>query len=203
MRDTLERIERFETMVTADPMNDMAHFSLGSAYLESERFAEAAASFQTCVGLNPDMTRAMELGGSALMQAGQKAEAETLLRQGFMQAVSRGEMKVKEGITAVLRAAGLPIPEMDTAAPSASGTGKPLEKAPLPGAVGDWIAAHVLSDAWEGWIAQGTKVINELRLDFSREEDQKVYEEYMIEFLRIPQEIVDQDHQQKKEAVDE
>ena len=57
-----------------------------------------------------------------------------------------------------------------------------------------------MTDAWEGWIAQGTKVINELRLDFSREEDQKVYEDYMVEFLSIPKEIVNQDRLQKEEA---
>ena len=38
---------------------------------------------------------------------------------------------------------------------------------------------------WQTWIAQGTKVINELRLDFSREEDQKVFDQYMCEFLGI------------------
>ena len=49
-------------------------------------------------------------------------------------------------------------------------------------------------------MAQGTKVINELRLDFSREEDQKVYEDYMAEFLSIPKEIIEQDRVQKEEA---
>ncbi|MBC8201242.1 MAG: Fe(2+)-trafficking protein [Planctomycetes bacterium] len=200
MSDITDRIERFENMATADPSNDMAHFSLGSAYLDAEKFAQAAVSFQTCVELNPDMTRAMELGGSALMQSGRAVEAETLLRKGFMQATSRGEMRVKDGIAAILKAAGLPIPEMDSGTSPKSEGGKPLSKAPLPGPLGEWIAEHILSDAWEGWIAQGTKVINELRLDFSREEDQQVYEDYMAEFLSIPKEVVEKDRTQKEEA---
>ena len=200
MSDINDRIERFENMAMADPTNDMAHFSLGSAYLDAQRFAEAAASFQTCVELNADMTRALELGGSALMQAGNAAEAETLLRKGYMQASSRGEMRVKEGIETLLKTANLPIPEMEMGGTAKSVGGKPLEQAPLPGVIGDWIGKNIMTDAWEGWIAQGTKVINELRLDFSREEDQKVYEDYMVEFLSIPKEIVNQDRLQKEEV---
>ena len=49
------------------------------------------------------------------------------------------------------------------------------------------------ADKWNLWIGQGTKVINELRLDFSRSEDQKSFEEYMAEFLGIPSEVIDQD----------
>jgi Fe-S cluster biosynthesis and repair protein YggX len=200
MSDITDRIDRFENMATADPSNDMAHFSLGSAYLDASRYPEAAASFSTCVELNPDMTRAMELGGSALMQAGRATEAETLLRKGYMQATSRGEMRVKDGIAVILKAAELPIPEMETGTVTTSGGGKPLVKAPLSGPIGEWIAENILSDAWEGWIAQGTKVINELRLDFSREEDQQVYEDYMAEFLSIPKEIVEKDRTQKEKA---
>ena len=200
MSDIHDRIERFENMAAADPSNDMAHFSLGTAYFDAGKFAQAADSFQTCVGLNADMTRAMELGGSALMQAGQASEAETLLRRGFMQASSRGEMRVKDGIAAILKAAGLPIPEMESGSAPKSEGGKPLGGPPLPGPIGAWIAEHILSDAWESWVAQGTKVINELRLDFSREEDQQVYEDYMAEFLRIPKEIIEQDRAHKEKV---
>jgi len=193
MSDNNDRIERFENMATADPTNDMAHFSLGSAYLDANRFVEAAASFQICVELNADMTRAMELGGSALMQSGKGTEAEALLRKGYMQASSRGEMRVKDGIETIMKAANLAIPEMEAGGATKSMGGKPLDQAPLPGAVGEWIKEHVMADVWESWIAQGTKVINELRLDFSKEEDQKVYEDYMVDFLGVPKEIREQD----------
>ena len=54
-------------------------------------------------------------------------------------------------------------------------------------------ASGVLYSHEADWIGQGTKVINELRLDFSREEDQKSYEDNMIEFLSIPADVVAKD----------
>ena len=37
-----DRIAQFEKMASADPTNEMAHFSLGKAYLDADRHAEAA-----------------------------------------------------------------------------------------------------------------------------------------------------------------
>jgi Fe-S cluster biosynthesis and repair protein YggX len=190
MNDLQEKIERFENMTTADPSNDMAHFSLGSAYFDARSFTKAVKSFEECIKLNPEMTRAMELGGSALIQQGKTAEAKVLLTQGYEQAVSKGEMRVRDGIAAVMKAAGFELPKVEEVI--VAQTGKPLEEAPLPGAIGKWIHEHIDEEQWNIWIGQGTKVINELRLDFSREEDQKVYEEYMAEFLGIPGEILNQ-----------
>jgi Fe-S cluster biosynthesis and repair protein YggX len=191
MNDIQDKIDRFENMAMADPTNDMAHFSLGSAYLDAERFADAVKSFEACIELNSEMTRAMELGGSALMQLGNKEEAKVMLIKGYEQAASRGEMRVKDGIAAVLEGAGLDIPKVEKVATTSSG--KALEGPPLPGATGQWIFENVDAVQWDAWIGQGTKVINELRLDFSRVEDQKSYEEYMAEFLAIPKEILEQD----------
>ena len=41
MTTTDERIAQFENMANEDPDNDMAHFSLGNAYLQAGRAAEA------------------------------------------------------------------------------------------------------------------------------------------------------------------
>ncbi|MBI69539.1 MAG: hypothetical protein CMJ38_05955 [Phycisphaerae bacterium] len=91
-----------------------------------------------------------------------------------------------------MQEAGLALPEVEQC-DTAGKSGKPLSDAPLPGEIGKWILENVDEEQWNGWIGQGTKVINELRLDFSREEDQKTYEDYMIEFLGIPQDIVAMD----------
>lgn len=195
MNDLQEKIERFENMTAADPSNDMAHFSLGSAYFDASHFAQAVTSFEACIKLNPEMTRAMELGGSALIQLGKTEEAKILLIQGYEQAASKGEMRVRDGIAAVMKAAGFELPEVEAA--EVTQTGKPLDNAPLPGEIGKWILEHVDADQWNIWINQGTKVINELRLDFSREEDQKVYEEYMAEFLGIPSDVLDRNIEAK------
>jgi len=197
MNDLNDKIERFQNMAAADPSNDMAHFSLGSAYLEAQKYGEAATSFEACMKLNPEMTRAMELGGSALMQMGNKAEATKVLTQGYEQAASKGEMRVKDGIAAILEAAGIEIPTVEQVATGESG--EKLNEAPLPGATGQWIFENVDEVQWEAWIGQGTKVINELRLDFSKEEDQKVFGEYMAEFLGIPKDVIEQDVKAQKE----
>lgn len=197
MNDLNDKIERFQNMAAADPSNDMAHFSLGSAYLEAQKYSEAATSFEACVKLNPEMTRAMELGGSALMQMGNKAEATKVLTQGYEQAASKGEMRVKDGIAAILEAAGIEIPTVEQVVTGESG--EKLNEAPLPGATGQWIFENVDEVQWEAWIGQGTKVINELRLDFSKEEDQKVFGEYMAEFLGIPKDVIEQDVKAQKE----
>ena len=39
-----DRIAQFEKMASADPTNEMAHFSLGKAYLDAGRHAEARAA---------------------------------------------------------------------------------------------------------------------------------------------------------------
>ena len=197
MNELQDKIDRFENMANADPTNDMAHFSLGSAYLDAERFAESVISFEACVKLNPDMTRAMELCGSALVQLGKNTEAEAMLIKGYEQSASRGEMRVKDGIASVMNAAGMAIPTVETEA--ATSTGKPLEEAPLPGMIGQWILENIDSTTWEVWIGQGTKVINELRLDFSREEDQESFEDQMIEFLGVPTDIVNEDRKARTE----
>jgi Fe-S cluster biosynthesis and repair protein YggX len=197
MNEIQDKIERFQNMATADPSNDMAHFSLGSAYLDAERYEEAATSFEECVKLNSEMTRAMELGGVALLQLGKTDEAKELLTQGYEQAATRGEMRVKDGIATAMEEAGFELPEVETV--KKTQTGKPLEEAPLPGAVGKWILENVDATIWNAWIDQGTKVINELRLDFSREEAQQSCEGYMIDFLGLPSEIVESDRKAESE----
>ena len=174
MTDLEDRIVRFENMVVADPSNDMAHFSLGSAYFDAQRYEEAATSFNRCIALNPDMTRAMELGGSAYLKIKKIDAAQALLQQGYTQAASRGEKRVQDGIEELLNEANLEIPKLNSEGNTIA-SGKPLAEAPLPGEIGRWILENVDEARWHLWIGQGTKVINELRLDFSREEDQKSY----------------------------
>ena len=63
--------------------------------------------------------------------------------------------------------------------------GSQLPDPPMRGPLGKWIYEHISAETWQEWIGQGTKVINEMRLDFSREEDQRTYDQYMCEYLGI------------------
>ena len=64
--DNAERIAQFENMCQADPENDMAHFSLGGAYAQSERYAEAAQSYLNCIKANDAMSKARQLAAECL-----------------------------------------------------------------------------------------------------------------------------------------
>jgi len=67
-------------------------------------------------------------------------------------------------------------------------TGRPgtkMARPPFRGKLGAWIHGNISQETFNAWIGQGTKVINELRLDLSREQDGESYDEHMREFLGI------------------
>jgi Fe-S cluster biosynthesis and repair protein YggX len=201
-----DRIVQFENMASADPENDMAHFSLGNAYLQAGRAAEAATSLERCIGLNPEMSKAYQLAGQAMIKAGWEDKAAAVLRRGFEVAARKGDMMPQNAIGELLRSIGLEPPSLSDDAREAaarlkesgafvcSRTGRPghqLDEPPMRGPIGEWIRENISEETWREWIGQGTKVINELRLDFSREEDQRIYDQHMFEYLGIDQELQD------------
>jgi Fe-S cluster biosynthesis and repair protein YggX len=200
----LERIAQFENMTTADPDNEMAFFSLGNAYLKANRAAEAASSFERVTVLNPDMSKAWQLAGEAMINAGLEDKAVQHLEKGHEIAVSKGDLMVRDAIVTALESIGRTAPEASEAAKAAaleaseSGTftcgrtgklGTAMAAPPFKGAVGGWIGDNISAETWNDWIGQGTKVINELRLDFSREDDQETYDRHMREFLGIDDDL--------------
>lgn len=200
--DLAARIAQFENMVQADPENDMAHFSLGSAYAQAARYAEAAESFRRCIALNGMMSKAYQLGGDALIKAGLRDEAGELLSKGYVAAASRGDLLPKNAMGAMLKELGRPIPEVAAAPAKVAGavgsfvckrTGKPghqMTRPPFRGPVGQWIQENISRETFDQWIGQGTKVINELRLDLSRDEDNETYDRHMREYLGIDDELL-------------
>ena len=200
MNDIDTRITQFETMCAADPDNEMAHFSLGNAYIEANRFAEAATAFKKVIDLSPQMSKAYQLAGLAMVECGWSDEAVSTLEHGYQLAASRGDRLVQTAIEEQLKAIGRVPPDISdeskdaAAAMEASGdflcartgkSGTQLEGPPFKGPVGEWIYNNIAAETWQAWIGQGTKVINELRLDFSRDEDQETYDREMHEYLGI------------------
>jgi len=208
--DIRQRIAQFEKMAHDDPGNDMAHFSLGQAYHQAGRFAEAAASFRRCVEINPEMSKAYQLAGASLMAAGEPAQAGRVLTDGYLVAARRGDLMPRNAMGEMLMKLGLPVPAVEAVPGPGSGsakggvsgagggfvcrrTGRPgtkLDRAPFRGPVGEWIAANISAETWRAWIGQGTKVINELRLDLSREDDAETYDRHMREYLGIDDELL-------------
>lgn len=202
-----DRIAQFENMAQADPENDMAHFSLGNAYLQAQRHAEAAKSLQRCLELNPDMSKAYQLCGEAMIGAGWEDQAVETLNKGYETAAGKGDLMPKNAIADLLKGIGREVPALSEENKAAaeqlrsSGTfvcartgrsGTQLKEPPLRGKIGQWIYENIAAETWQLWIDQGTKVINELRLDFSREEDQDAFDLQMYEYLGIdPDEILE------------
>ena len=51
-------------------------------------------------------------------------------------------------------------------------------------------AVNISKETFNEWIAQGTKVINELRLDITRDDHAETYDKYMYEYLGMDYELL-------------
>jgi Fe-S cluster biosynthesis and repair protein YggX len=201
MEAVQRRIAQFETMVRpeADPNNDMAWFSLGGAYAQAGRHADAADAYLRCVAINPAFTKAFQMAGQALIEAGQSEKAGEVLTRGFVEATKRGDRMPAKGMGDLLTKLGLPVPQVhveatQVSAQASTGTfmckrtgraGHQLPRPPFKGALGQWVYENISAETWDGWIRQGTKVINELRLDLSRDDDAEKYDRFMREYLGV------------------
>ncbi len=211
--DFAKRIAQFENMATADPENEMAHFSLAGVYVQAGRFADAAASYERCTEYAPGMSKAYQLAAENLIKVGEKDRAVQLLLRGYAIAAERGDLMPKNAMGDMLKSLGRDVPQVASAGgkpgggdvnllgggggarksggfeegkkPGEPGGGTKMQRPPFKGPVGEWIFEHVPQEKFDQWIGQGTKVINELRLDLSRDEDEAVYDQHMREYLGI------------------
>lgn len=215
MSDLDKRIAQFQNMAQADPENEMAHFSLAGALVQAGRHAEAAEAYLRCTELAPTMSKAYQLGAEALLATGDQDRAGQIALRGYTIAAERGDLMPKRALADLLERLGKPIPQVASkgAAPGrdvsllAGGkapephtgpippgafvdhkTGRPgtkMARPPFRGPVGQWIFDHISQETFDDWIRQGTKVINELRLDLSREQDADTYDQHMRDYLGI------------------
>lgn len=195
------RIQDFRKMVEADPENELGHFSLGQALLSHGQYEEAIKSLEKVLEINMQNSRAYHLLALSQRGAGDNHGAISTLRIGFDIAQGRGDMKVRNEIAALMTELGDTPPQVEDEPAAgrprqAVGEGQltcnrcgqvksPLAKAPFKGPLGDKVLAGVCSDCWREWIHMGTKVINELRLDFANPRDGETYDMHMKEFLNL------------------
>jgi len=178
----------------------MAFFSLGNAYKEADRFEDAAEAYAKAIGHDPKLSRAYLTHGQVLMKIGKDDEAGQVLLTGYGVAAELGDVMPQKSMGALIGKLGLELPEVEDyaakkAAVEQSGeqildkrTGQAQSKMagpPMRGPVGAYIFAHFGQDTWREWIGMGTKVINELRLDFSNPDHQETYEKHMLEWLGV------------------
>ena len=197
MADMASRIEQFRKMASDDPKNELGHFSLGKALLDNGQYREAIASLKTCLALNPNISKAYQLLGAALLKLNQKDEAIAALTAGATRADERREMMPRNEMATMLKELGAPVPEFKQAVSDhAVGEGevlcqrcnkvkKRMTSAPFRNPIGQEIFEKICADCFREWIGMGTKVINELRLPLNDPAAQKVYDQHMMEFLNL------------------
>ena len=192
-----KRIAQWEKMTSDDPENAMGWFSLGGAYKEAGREQEAAQALRKAIELDENLSRAYQLLAQVLIACGAEEPALEALRKGYPVAARRGDTMPLRAMESLFKKLGAEPPKVETAAPPPAAeisgetvldrrTGQPgprLPHPPMRGPVGQFIQDHYSAATWREWIGQGTKVINELRLDFSRLDHQDVYDVHMMEWL--------------------
>jgi len=185
-------------MTEADPNNELGHFSLGRAYLDAGLFQESIPSLERVLALNPKFSKAYVLLGKAYSAIRHQERAVETLTRGYGVAHERGDLMPRNEIAEMLRELGAPVPEIRTEelTPDAAASGKILcrrcgriqpkmAEVPFSGDQGLQIRENICTICWREWIGQGTKVINELRLNLTEKPGQEVYDKYMLEFLNL------------------
>ncbi len=195
------RIAQWQRMAAEAP-DDMAFFSLGEAYRAADRHEDAAGAYEKALEHNEGMSRALQHLGESQLKLGKTDEATATFTRGYAVAAGRGDVMPMRAMEERLKRLDAPIPEVESAAEKAAAlqaesggkmvldkrTGQPqprLDGAPMRGPIGAYILEHFGQVTWTQWIGQGTKVINELRLDFSNPEHQDTYEQQMLEWLGV------------------
>lgn len=201
-----KRIEQWQKMTQADPANAMGWFSLGNAFKEADRDPEAAQSLRKAIEIDPNFSRAYQILAQVLIRQKALDHAAEILDRGYRVAAQMGDVMPQRAMAELLKKIGKPVPQIAAKAQPIAmpeggeqivdrrtgRVGTRLPHAPFRGAMGQFIADHYSLQTWNEWIAQGTKVINELRLDFSKLEHQGVYDQHMMEWLGFTQEQVNE-----------
>ena len=197
MSDNKDRIAQFRKMATDDPGNALGHFSLGRELLNVGQAAEAAASFERVLEIDPNLSRAHQLLASALLKLGRRDEAIGRLTEGVKVAASRGDVMPKNEMARMLRDLGAPVPETGAARQAVEiGEGQVhckrcgrvaarLPKPPMRNDFGKEVYDNICADCWREAIGFGTKVINELRLPMNDPQASKLWDQHVREFLNL------------------
>ncbi len=198
----MQRIEQFRNMVAADPENEMGHFSLGKAYAEAGMLDDAASSLARVLAINPKYSAAYQLLGQVQADRGRRSEAVEVLQRGYRIAHEKGELMPRNRMGDLLRSLGAAPPAVEEparggAADVPAGTSdqvqcrrccRPAARLPSPpmrGDLGQKVYANICAACWREWIGMGTKIINELRLDFRQKQAQELFDQHMVEFLGL------------------
>ncbi len=83
------RVARFAAMVSDDPDNELAQFSLGQALLDAGRPAEAEACFRAAYTIQPDLMMAWQRRAECLMTLKHYEEAREMAQRTLELAIAQ------------------------------------------------------------------------------------------------------------------
>ncbi|MEE2786801.1 MAG: Fe(2+)-trafficking protein [Myxococcota bacterium] len=202
-----ERIEQFRKMAQANPDDDLAHFALGQALFDAERYDETINVLRHVLKINQTYSRAYVLMGIAQVKIDDEDSAIETFQRGYAAAMNRGDLmpatEMKQRLTDMGAAidpdafiefeAQTPDPdegrepeEDEVRCGRSRRIGKRMTFDPFGDEIGAYITANISQESWEDWIEMSIKVINELRLDLGDVHGQRTYDEHMRDFLNLP-----------------
>jgi Fe-S cluster biosynthesis and repair protein YggX len=193
-----EKVERFRNMTLADPQNELGFLSLGRALVDGKQFQQAIAPLMQALRLNPGLSIGYAQLATAQQQVGDTEGAINTLTRGYKVAQERGDLMPRNQMADMLKELDATIPEEKavelTPELAAAGqiqcrrcnrVGPKMKERPFSGALGEQIWQSICNPCFQLWIRQGTKVINELRLNLTEKAAQDVYDEHMKDFLNL------------------
>ena len=202
-----DRIEQFRKMAQANPDDDLAHFALGNALVESDRFAEAVPVLRHVIKINPSYSRAYVLLANAQFATEAETAGIETLQRGYAAAITRGDLMPANEMKHRLGELGVKIdpeymleateearePEDDREPEEgeirchrSNRIGTAMTFNPFGDDVGAFIEQKISHESWEEWMELSIKIINELRLDLGDPKGQQTYDEHMRDFLKLP-----------------
>ena len=203
-----DRIEQFRKMAQSNPEDDLAHFALGNALIDADRFAEAVPVLRHVIKLNAGYSRAYVLLARAQLTTEAETAAVETLQRGYAAAITRGDLMPANEMKGMLSELGEQIePEYlleateamqepeDDREPGAGEirchrtkrVGLKMSFNPFNNDVGAFIESNISKESWEEWMELSIKIINELRLDLGDPKGQQTYDEHMKDFLNLPE----------------
>jgi Fe-S cluster biosynthesis and repair protein YggX len=192
------KVRQFTELTTTDPQNELGFFSLGRVYLEGGAPREAIAPLMKTLAINPSLSRAYVLLAQSQIAVGDPEGAQTTLLKGYRVAQEHGDLMPRNQMADMLKEMGSSVPEETVAqlTPELQAAGQiqcrrcnrvgpKMSERPFGGPLGEQIHASICGPCFQLWIRQGTKVINELRLNLTDVASQDVYDQHMKEFLNL------------------
>ncbi len=192
------RIDRFKSMTEADPQNELGFMSLGRAYVEAGMYKDAIPVLLRALQLKSELSTVYVLLAEAQRGVGDSEGAINTLTRGYRVAHDHGDLMPRNQMADMLKELGSPIPETKqanlTPELAAAGNiqcrrcgriGPKMPKRPFSGALGEQIHASICGPCFQLWIREGTKVINELRLNLTDSSAADIYDQHMVAFLGL------------------